>query len=352
MNGLTEGGDWRVIAATLVLGLTCGALAWAAGVPLGMMLGAMIGTGLASAFGLRVFGALPMVPQSWRLGLVPVIGVAIGARFPPDILDQIARWWITLVVLCLFIPLVHIVSAVMFRRIGRLDRQTAWYGAMPGGLVEAVMLGEKSGADAQMLMLLQFLRLILTVLAVPLAFSVVFGIGERIAPTAAAVPIGGADAALLLGSAVGGWWLADRLKLPAPMLVGPLALSAIVHATGMTAAVPPGWMVLSVQWIMGTSLGARFAGLTGAKVWLSLRLAAANMVLMLVLASGIAVVCADLVAEPISAVILAFAPGGVSEMALLALSMELSVVYVTLHHVARIMVAILFARAASDWLAR
>jgi uncharacterized membrane protein AbrB (regulator of aidB expression) len=44
-------------------------------------------------------------------------------------------------------------------------------------------------------------------------------------------------------------------------------------------------------------------------------------------------------------VFLAFAPGGVSEMTLVALSLQVSVVYVVLHHILRILLAIALARA-------
>jgi hypothetical protein len=45
-------------------------------------------------------------------------------------------------------------------------------------------------------------------------------------------------------------------------------------------------------------------------------------------------------------VFLAFAPGGLVEMGLIALSLNLSVVYVTAHHLLRIILAVAFARLA------
>ncbi|MCC5968641.1 MAG: AbrB family transcriptional regulator [Pararhodobacter sp.] len=48
--------------------------------------------------------------------------------------------------------------------------------------------------------------------------------------------------------------------------------------------------------------------------------------------------------EPVPAVILAFAPGGITEMSLVALSLQLSAVYVTMHHLLRIVLAVIVAR--------
>ena len=47
---------------------------------------------------------------------------------------------------------------------------------------------------------------------------------------------------------------------------------------------------------------------------------------------------------PLTPVFLAFAPGGITEMSLIALSLQISVVFVTLHHVLRIVVAISIAK--------
>ena len=45
-----------------------------------------------------------------------------------------------------------------------------------------------------------------------------------------------------------------------------------------------------------------------------------------------------------AAVFLAYAPGGLAEMSLVALSLNMSVIYVTAHHVLRIVLAVSFAK--------
>ncbi|MEX1147168.1 MAG: AbrB family transcriptional regulator, partial [Sphingomonadales bacterium] len=59
-----------------------------------------------------------------------------------------------------------------------------------------------------------------------------------------------------------------------------------------------------------------------------------------------------LVGEPVAAVFLAFAPGGLAEMSLVALSLKMSVIYVTAHHVLRIMLAVGLAKLGSRMLDR
>ena len=75
-------------------------------------------------------------------------------------------------------------------------------------------------------------------------------------------------------------------------------------------------------------------------------MAVVNAAIALSLAVMAAALLAPLVREPVAAVFLAYAPGGLAEMSLIALSLHVSVVYVAAHHVARIMIAVGMAQLA------
>jgi membrane AbrB-like protein len=338
----------RTVAATFALGAAGAGAGWLLHLPLPMLLGPLLTVAGASMAGVRLFGHAPAVPQKWRYVLVPVVGVAIGAAVPPDILDQVGRWWITVLALLAFVPVAHALAYGVYRRLGGIDRPTAYFAAMPGGFIEALEMGERAGARMDMLVALQFLRLALCIVGVPIAFALVTGqaVGSgTVEAPGHDVPLTAYDAALLIAAGAGGWALAARLHLPAAVLSGPLIASALLHGFGLTGATSPDWAVALTQWAMGTSLGARFSAFTRSALWLALRLAALNVVLALALAAGIALALAGPVGEPAPAVILAFAPGGISEMSLVALSLQLSIVFVTLHHLLRIVLAVVVARA-------
>ncbi len=348
LTTLTAGLSPLGIAATFTLGAAGGGLALAAGLPLGMLFGSLLITALAASFGLRLFGQTIAVPQKWRFVLVPVIGVAIGAHFPPGFMDLVRHWWISLAALILFVPLAHALSYLLYRRLGRIDRRTAFFAAMPGGFIEALDMGEKAGAVMPMLIMLQFLRLILCILLIPLGFALlsgqVVGSGSDIALPGADAALSARDGGILLACAGLGWWGAARLRVPAAVLAGPLALSALVHATGLTEAAPPAWMVIVTQGVMGTALGARFSGFERRQLVSALGLSLVSVASVLALAALFALALAAPSGEPAPAVLLAFAPGGISEMSLVALSLQMAVVFVTLHHLARIVLAVLVAR--------
>lgn len=343
--------DLPALGLSLAVGAIGGTVATALHLPLGMLLGSLMAVAMVAVAGWRPFGVAVAVPAPLRFFFVPVIGVSIGGAFTPDVLRGMAGWWPSLLALLLYLPLAQGAGYLIYNRIGRIPKVTAFFGSVPGGLVETVVLGEQAGADGQMLTLLQFLRLILCIVLVPIAFT--FGTGHAVGSasgvemTGAGAPLHAWDVAVLAVAAVAGWGLGHLLRLPAAVMTGPILLSALAHLTGLTEAVPPGWMVTLTQLVVGTSLGARFAGLPRGTLPLALRLATLNAAAALALALVFAAALAPLVAEPAAAVFLAFAPGGLAEMSLVALSLQMSVVYVTAHHVIRIVLSVLIAQRLS-----
>ncbi|MGP3699060.1 AbrB family transcriptional regulator [Rhodobacter sp. NSM] len=334
------------LALTLALGTAGGLAARVIGLPLPLLMGSLCVVGGAAAFRLRLFGRAVAVPQTLRMVFIPVIGLAIGGAFTPSVVAEAPRWWPSLLALCLFIPLAHVIGYRIFRRIGGLSKATAWFGATPGGLIESVTLGEEAGADPQMLVLLQFLRLILTIVLVPTFFTFLTGhaVGSAAGAGVAGAPLGLIDMAVLTAAGLAGLWLGRMLRLPAYVMTGPLALSALAHLSGLTHGVPPDWLVGATQIGIGSVLGARFAGMPRGALPLAARLAALNVCAALLLAFAFAFPVAALSDQPVGAVFLAFAPGGLAEMSLIALSLQMSIIYVTAHHVARIVLSVTVAR--------
>ncbi|PJF09758.1 AbrB family transcriptional regulator [Pseudorhodobacter sp. MZDSW-24AT] len=344
--------DLSALAVTLAIGALGGVVAALLEVPLGFLLGSLLAVGITAAMGWRPLGRGITMPVKLRMCFVPVIGVAIGGAFTPEVAREALGWGGSLLGLLVFVPMAHAVGYVLFRT-GGLPRVDAYFSALPGGLIESVQLGEEAGADVRLLTVLQFLRLILTIIAVPLIFA---GVTGHAVGSAAGVQMTGADAALgprdvliLLACGGIGVWLARLCRIPAWIITGPLILSALVHVLGWVEGVPPGWLISVTQVVLGTGLGARFAGVSGAMLRRAGLLAVLNGAAVMTLAYGFAFVLHALVGESVAAVFLAFAPGGLAEMSLIALSLNISAIYVTTHHVLRIALAVLAAQIGVRW---
>ena len=345
--------DPLALLGTMLIGLTGALLARWVGTPLPWLFGSVLAVGVAAFMGMKIASAPVQFPIEARFFFVPIIGVAIGATMTPQVLQEIPRWWPSFVALLLFVPLAHLTGFMVFKRIGKLDTTTAWFSSMPGGLIEAIAMGEENGADVRMLNLLQFLRLIVCILTVPTVFMLLEGgvvgsaSGARIE---SAGVLGVIDVIVLVAAGVLGLLLGRRIGLPAALITGPILLSGAAHLGGLTDASPPGWMVSMTQLVVGLTLGIRFAGLSRKEIGLGLILTAITVSIALGLALVFGVILSNLIGERIEAVVLAFAPGGVVEMSLIAISLEISVIYVAIHHVARILLAVFFGKTGFKWM--
>jgi membrane AbrB-like protein len=326
------------IAAGLALGSLGGTLFYALSLPLPWMLGALVFTLVAA-----VANAPVAAPMRLRPAIVAIIGVLLGSRFTPDVLAQAGLAAATLGMLLVYLLIVSAVVVPWYRHVGRQDWTTAFFAGMPGGLTEMIEFGEARGANVPAIILAHSLRIVLTIALMAFLFRVV--LGHDVGAVAASVgpPLGLFDAAILAASAVLGAVLGTKARLPAPTFLGPLILSAAAHLTGLTASAPPPALVVIAQVILGTVLGCRFVGIAPVMLWKAglLSLGATVLTLLLALAAGL--VMRSLTGVGLDQALLALAPGGLTEMGLIALAIQADVAFVALHHVARILVVLVLA---------
>jgi membrane AbrB-like protein len=348
-----KGFDFRAAILATALGGFGAGVAWLIGLPLPFLLGSVLAVAVAALSDFRPFGVAPKIPEKIRLFFIPVIGVSIGSAFTPDVLDEIPRWWPSFLALLVYIPFSQFVGYIAIRRLGGVDPATAFYGAAPGGLIEAVLLGEQAGADTAMLTMLQFMRLLLCIVFIPIGISLWEG---HAVGSAAGVVMGGdeslsaVDWAILIAAGVVGTLIAKRFNFPAWQMTGALLASSIVHLLGHVEGGPPGWLVGVTQLVIGITLGTRFVGKSPRLFFTALKLSGVYVLIVCALAAAVAVPVHHAVGESWTAVFLAFAPGGLAEMSLIALSLQISVIYVTAHHVLRIVLTVFMARYLAGYL--
>lgn len=327
------------IALALGLGALGGFVFWWLTLPLPWMLGALFATMAGAVAGLPLTG-----PARIRGAVVAVIGVLLGAGFTPALLQQIGTWSLTLAGLALYLALSLALLVPWFRRVGGFDRRTAYFAAMPGGLSEMVELAEAARADVPRVILAQSLRIVTTIAVIAVWFRVVQGVpvGQS-AGAAGFADIEAIDLLILAVAAVVGSALGLLARLPAPTLLGPMILSAALHLTEVTKSAPPAEVVVLAQVILGTILGSRFAGISARALLPAVALSLGATLVMLSLALGFALGLHALTGQGIAQLVLAYAPGGLTEMSLVALALNTEAAFVAAHHVVRILLVLVAA---------
>lgn len=279
-----------------------------------------------------------------RRPMAAVIGVVLGSSFGPHLFDQAREWIVPLVALPLFLGTSAVLCVTYFRRVARFDPATAYFAGMPGGIAEMVVMGGERGADERMIGLIHGARIFLVVFILPFLIRL-----DR--PSAGQAPIATvtgdvADGSLLgwaLGCIVVGLAIGRLLRLPAWHLVGPLAVSAAVHMSGLADFRIPAWALAAAQVGLGATIGCRFVGLTLPLLLRTLLLAAGSTAILLAVTFAWAAGIGALTGIDPVLLLLAYSPGGLAEMSMVALSLALEPGFVIIHHLTRVVLVLIGA---------
>lgn len=318
------------VVLTLAIALTGGGLFTLAGIPASWLMGGMVAVA-ASA----VAGAPLLMPPRVAAGAFVLLGVSMGSGITPDILDQLARWPLSMMLLAVAVLVSMVASAQWLERVHGWDRATAAYAAVPGALGMVLAFAASSNANLRRVALAQSLRLFTLVIAMPWILTWLTGAGGHLSAMTAA-GAGLRDTALMLAAATAGGWVLTKLRVGGSWLMGAMLTSAILHGTGTVHHNMPVFLLVAGFTATGAVIGSRFRGVTIAALRADLRPSLESVGLAMVLTAGFSALGAHLLSLPFGQFWLAYAPGGVEAMAVMAFSLGLDAAFVGTHHIVRI----------------
>jgi membrane AbrB-like protein len=330
-------------ALTLFIAATGGYLMWRMHMPLAWLLGAMLATALSALLHVPV-----SLPKHARPPMTAVVGAMLGTSFSPEIFRHAGSWIVSLAGLVAFITITGALAYLYFRRIARLDPVTAYFSAMPGGLVEMITLGSEKGGDERMIALIHAARIFLVVLTLPFLIEAFtgFDIDRSVGGSAVTATLRLDDCLWFFGAVIGGIVLGTLFRLPARFLIGPMLASAALHLFGLTDFALPAAALAGAQIVIGATIGCRFANASPGIVVRALVLSAGATFMMLLSTLIFSLVLSLAGGDRFIAYMLAYSPGGVAEMSLIALSLNVEVPFVVVHHMVRVLTVVAGAAAA------
>jgi uncharacterized protein len=334
------------VAVALCLGALGGAAFAALGLPLPWLLGALAATTAASLCGLEL-----RVPEHLRRPMIAVLGAMLGTTFTPERLHGALSWLASLAALPVYVVLVGGVIFLYLRRCSDFDPTSAFFAATPGGLSEMIALSDQLGGDQRLVSLVHGARLFFIVSTVPF-IAQLFGYEPPDRPIGSDPEFDPQDLALLAALGAAGYAVARRLRLPAATFVGPLLCSAAAHLAGWIEVDPPYLLMASAQLVLGSAVGARFSGTPVALIGRTLLLGAGATAIMLLITLAFGAALHALTGHSLPLLLLAFIPGGFTEMSLIALALGVDPAFVVTHHSVRVFLVVLIALPAFAWLKR
>jgi uncharacterized protein len=321
-------------AETLAIAAVGGLTFTLAGFPAGLMSGSVLAVTVAALCGLPM--KVPLVVA--RVCYV-IIGILLGAVITPQTIKGVATWPASIALLVAASVVMIGATASYLRAVHDWDRLSALMGASPGSMAQVIALASELGADLRAIAVVQTVRVLLLTVGIPAGLAL-FGLvvpavplprgpaGLSVLPEMAIVAAVSTAAALAL----------MRLRFPGGLIFGAMAASAILHGTGLVTAALPWWVGSAAVPVLGAVVGSRFANAPFRLIVSYLGAAFGSFAVSIVVAGLFVLVATSFFPFPIANVAVAFAPGALDTMMVLALALHLDPVYVGAHHIARFLV--------------
>jgi membrane AbrB-like protein len=304
--------------------------------PMPWLLGSIAGSAAVSILGLPTG-----IPYGLRSAVMAVIGLMIGSTVDHGVLSSISRWPISMAAVAIYVVVVTAVAYIFLRRFAGFDPITAYFASAPGGYLAMIMMGTSYGGRERNIAMTQVVRMTLVVFTLVIAYSLLFGVGaSHPFMSQAGGHLGFFQIVELMILGTGGWYLGTRMHIPAGEMLVPLILIAAVQLLGMPAVQVPELPLLFAQYVVGSSIGADFSGITPRELKQGLFVSAGLAGFMLVLSLIFSIILGLFTKFPVKTLFLALSPGGLSGISLIALALGHNPAFVTAHNVLRMMLII------------
>lgn len=330
------------VVRALAVGAIGGALAFMIGVPAPWLAGSLIATIIA------IYSSQNLELPDWLRTLAFILlGIQTGTAVNSDTLYRAAQW--PLSIACMSITVVIIVWACMlyYERLRKWDTATAYFASLPGALSMVILLASNSRADMRRVTISQSVRLFFLIAALPVVILFIAPPHEL----AVATPVIASlfeIVVLVLASAITGL-LFERLRVPAGLILGSALASAALGLSGVIHGGAPVTILIPANVILGVMIGLRFKGISLRELATVFGDGFAGFAIAMVIAVAGALITTVVAGLPFALTLLAFAPGGLEAMTIMAFALNLDPAYVAAHQIARYIGLVLFMPAVTSF---
>lgn len=327
---------------TIALGFLGGGLFKLLGFPMPWLVGAMIMLAFTACLQKKVEVGLPKPLRKFTIALLAIM---VAGTIDLAVFKDAHLWTATLAVIPVLLILQFIFVQLLLKfTLSHEHFATRFFGGAAGGLLEMITLTKDHGGDERSALIMHMLRLSLLVLIVPIIFSASFIAPQSEKEVARAlfdydiINMALTFVALLVGVGLG-----KLLRLPAPIIVGPFLTSIACYHFGILSAAPPYAMLIVAKVLLGADLGSRFAGYSAKRISKLLLPTAGLTVLLAAISAGVSYGMFLLTDIPFSTLFLAYMPGGMTQMGIIAVALDLNASFVIAHLIARVICVIFLA---------
>jgi len=301
-------------------------------VPLAWFLGPMLITSLASLMGIKI-----IMPRLALSSILILLGLYIGNYIDKNLFSQMHQWaWTSLIMLIYIIISILVVSKYL-QVFSKYKKKTSIFSAAPGALGPLMILAEDEKTDLSQVATSHLIRLIIIITIFPFivnSFYDVEGVKivEEILKNQNIYHL-----LILIISSLFLIFIFDRLKIPAPLLSGTLVASGFLQITEIASYQLSPNIIDYCLLILGASVGCRFADKTFGEIGRNALHSFVATFLLVILGFIAAFVASLVIDKNFFTLLLSYCPGGIYEVAVIAIFFNLDPEFVSFHHIIRLL---------------
>ena len=301
-------------------------------IPLAWFLGPMLATSLASLMGLKI-----KMPKLILSSILILLGLYIGNYIDKSLFAQMHQWiWTSLIMLVYIIFSVLIVSKYL-EKFSKYERKTSIFSAAPGALGPLMILAEDEKTDLSQVATSHLIRLIIIITIFPFIVSSFYNVESMEVAQKVLKDQNLFHLLILIISSIILIYFFDKLKIPAALLSGTLVASGFLQITEIaTYQISPNIIDYCLL-ILGASVGCRFANKTFSEIARNALHSFVATFLLVILGLAAALAASLIIDKNFFTLLLSYCPGGIYEVAVIAIFFDLDPEFVSFHHIIRLL---------------
>ena len=314
---------------------------------------AVLGLPSPALFGGLLAGLVRALAFRRRIGVPPpamtaaqaVVGVSMGALVDLGTLRAVAANWLPVLLVTLGTLLLSLLAGLVLRLQPGISPVTGAFALIAGGASGIIVMARELGADERMVAVLQYLRVLLIVVLMPVVATGLYGAapgsGSGAGEGGPGWPVG---LLFTVGCGLVGLVVWRWLRLPVAALLGPLLLAAAVDLSGLgRGAQVPVAVGVAAFLVIGLQVGLSFTRDSLATIGRALPLALAVIIGLIVASAGLGAVLAATTGASALDGYLATTPGGLYAVLATATDSGADATFVLAVQVLRLFVMLLSA---------
>tara|TARA_B110001452_G_C15205847_1_gene418334 strand:+ start:23 stop:1099 length:1077 start_codon:yes stop_codon:yes gene_type:complete len=301
-------------------------------IPLAWFLGPMLITSLASLLGLKI-----KMPRLVLSSILILLGLYIGNYIDKSLFAQMHQWaWTSLIMLFYIITSVLIVSKYL-QVFSKYGKKTSIFSAAPGALGPLMILAEDEKSDLSQVATSHLIRLIIIITVFPFIVNSFYDyesikVSEKVLEAQNFIHL-----IILVISSIILIYFFDKCKIPAALLSGTLFASGFLQITEIATYQFSPNIINYCLLVLGASVGCRFADKTFSEIARNALHSFVATFLLVLLGLIAAFVAGLIIDKNFFTLLLSYCPGGIYEVAVIAIFFDLDPEFVAFHHIIRLL---------------